>query len=229
MPRQPRVVIPGRPHHITQRGNGQRDVFYTEVDRSVYISLLKKYTAEYAVQVLGFCLMTNHVHVIATPATAAGLTQAFGRTHNDYSRWLHVHRRESGHLWQSRYFSCPLDGPYIWAALAYVERNPVRAGLVAHCEDWHWSSAQFHLGRASSDWLTTDFWAQNWTTGMWRSWLEKGFAEDEIRGRLLEATRTGRPLGEAGFVETCEQQSGRLLRPKRSGPKPKSGYATSAN
>jgi len=229
MPRSARVVIPGHPHHITQRGNDQRDVFYTDVDRKVYLSLLKEYTAEHAVQVLGFCLMSNHVHVIATPATATGLAKALGRTHNDYSRWLHIHRRESGHLWQNRFFSCPLDGPYIWAALGYVERNPVRSGLVSRCEEWRWSSAQSHLGYGRTDWLNLELWAQNWTPGMWKSWLENGFAADEIRDRLLEATRTGRPLGDNAFVEICEEKSGLLLRPGKRGPKPKAGRATAAD
>lgn len=169
MPRQRRVVLPGRPHHITQRGNNRRDVFFEDRDHELYLSLLREYTGKYQVQILGYCLMTNHVHLIAVPADATGLAKAIGRVHNDYARWLHIRRRESGHLWQNRFFSCPLEDAYTWAALAYVERNPVRAGMVAQCEEWPWSSARQHLGRADwCDWLAVQEWSQNWTPALWR-------------------------------------------------------------
>lgn len=222
MPRQRRLVVPDRPHHVTQRGNNRRDVFFADGDREVYLSLLKEYAAEYKVDVLGYCLMTNHVHVIAVPANPTGLGKALGRTHNDYARWLHIRRRESGHLWQNRFFSCPLDDAYTWAALAYVERNAVRAGMVAQCEDWPWSSARRHVGEADScEWLQLDRWSQNWTPGLWRVALHEGLAEADIQARLQEATRTGRPLGEGEFVKRCEQQSGLTLRRQKPGPKPK--------
>src|SRR6476469_9326568 len=114
MPRQRRVVLPGRPHHITQRGNNRRDVFFEDRDRELYLSLLREYIAKYQVQILGYCLMTNHVHLIAVPADATGPAKAIGRVHNDYARWLPIRRRESGHLWQNRFFSflwrMPLPG-----------------------------------------------------------------------------------------------------------------------
>jgi putative transposase len=206
MPRERRLVLPGRPHHITQRGNNRRDVFFADSDRELYMSLLKEYTAEYQVKILGYCLMTNHVHLIAVPAAPSGLAKALGRTHNDYARWLHIRRRESGHLWQNRFFSCPLDDAYTWAVLAYVERNPVRAGIVAQCEDWPWSSARQHLGASSCEWLELEVWSQSWTPALWRVALSEGLAEADTHARLHEATRTGRPLGEDEFVERCERQ-----------------------
>jgi putative transposase len=222
MPRQRRVVIPNCPHHITQRGNNQRAIFFGDGDREVYLSLLKKYTLEYGVEILGYCLMTNHVHVIATPAAPSGLAKAFGRTHNDYARWLNIRHRESGHVWQNRFFSCPIASHYLWAVLAYVERNPVRAGLVSRCHEWRWSSAPAHLNRSSrNDWLSMDVWVQHWTPGLWRVALEDGLAEAEIRGRLAEATQTGRPFGEDPFVEACEQKLGLSLRKLKPGRKAK--------
>jgi putative transposase len=131
MPRQRRAVIPNCPHHITQRGNNRRSIFFSDGDREVYLSLLKEYALEYGVEILRYCLMTNHVHVIAIPTASSGLAKAFGRTHNDYARWLNIRHRESGHVWQNRFFSCPIESHYLWAVLAYVERNPVRAGLVS--------------------------------------------------------------------------------------------------
>src|SRR5882757_7174121 len=131
MPRQRRVVIPNCPHHITQRGNNRRAIFFGDGDREVYLTLLRAYAVECSVEILGYCLMTNHVHVIATPTVPSGLAKAFGRTHNDYARWLNIRRCESGHVWQNRFFSCPIETRYLWAVLTYVERNPVRAGLVS--------------------------------------------------------------------------------------------------
>ena len=102
---------------------------------------------------------------------------------------------------------------YIWAALAYVERNAVRAGLVSECEAWPWSSARPHLGHSHpGDWLDVVRWSQHWTPALWRTALSEGLAEAEIRGRLHEATQTGRPLGEDNFVERCQHESGLCLR-----------------
>jgi putative transposase len=228
MSRQRRVVLPGCPHHITQRGNNRRPVFFDERDREVYLALLARFTAQYSLTILGFCLMTNHVHLIVVPATPTSLAKALGRTHNDYARWLHIRRRESGHLWQNRFFSCPLEGTCTWAALAYVERNPVRAGLVKGAEDWVWSSARKHLNLSPEpDWLHTDHWSQNWTPALWRVVLEQGLAEAEVSSRLQEATQTGRPLGSDLFVKDCEARSGLWLRKQKPGPKPKPVLAQS--
>src|SRR4051795_5186720 len=112
MPRLRRAVLPGCLHHITQRGNNRRQVFFDDRDREMYLILLQEYAAEYSLAVLGFCLMTNHVHLIAIPGATTSLAKALGRTHHDYARWLHIRRRESGHLWQNRFFSCPLEDAY---------------------------------------------------------------------------------------------------------------------
>jgi putative transposase len=219
MPRIARVVIPDQAHHITQRGNNQQPVFFSDHDRAVYVRLLREYTAEYAVQVLGYCLMTNHIHVIATPRDRFGLSKALGRTHNDYARWLNIQHRKSGHVWQNRFFSCPLEKAYLWAALAYVERNPVRAGMVARAEQWPWGSAQSHTAEcAPADWLDDTLWKQDWTPTLWRVLLEEGVAEANIRARIYEATRTGRPMGDHDFLQQCEIGTGTRLRRGKPGP-----------
>ena len=224
MPRRRRVVIPQFPHHVTQRGNNRRDVFYADSDREVYLNLLRKYCAEFRVDVLGYCLLTNHIHALVVPASASGLAKAFGRTHNDYARWLHIRRRESGHLWQNRFYSCPVEKCYLWAVLAYIERNPVRAGLAVQCQDWRWSSASTHLDLAEhAEWLELDLWAENWTSAQWQVALKEGLAEEQWGRRLQEATSAGRPFGESTFIEACEQHSGLHLSPQRPGPKPRVG------
>ena len=222
MPRHRRVVIPGCPHHVMQRGNNRRDVFYSDLDRKVYLALLKEYCVQYDIEVLGYCLLTNHIHALVIPATSNGLAKAFGKTHSDYARWLHVRRRECGHLWQNRFYSCPIENQYLWAVLAYIERNPVRAGIVARCEEWPWSSALTHVQQSEgTEWLELRSWAETWTPAQWQFALASSLNEAELRARLEEATCAGRPLGGTAFVEDCEQRSGLRLRPQKPGPKAK--------
>ncbi|MGA2149323.1 MAG: transposase, partial [Bryobacteraceae bacterium] len=114
----------GVPHHVTQRGNGRQDVFFTERDREAYLDALFDYAARYGMRVWGYCLMRNHVHLVVVPEAERSLAQVFGRTHSDYARYANVARRSCGHLWQARFYSCALDQAHVWAALAYVERNP---------------------------------------------------------------------------------------------------------
>jgi putative transposase len=224
MSRRSRVVIPNFPHHVTQRGNNRRDVFFGDTDRKIYLKLLGHYCSEYAVDIVGYCVMTNHVHLIATPQRENSLAKALGRTHNDYSRWLNVSRSESGHVWQNRFYSCPLERGHLWAALAYAERNPVRAGMVAAAEEWPWSSASAHLDTpaCADQWLQMEIWQENWSPHAWRIALTEGINEACFQARLAEATRTGRPLGDESFVDLCERQCGTALRPQKRGPKAKS-------
>ncbi len=221
MPRRARVVFPDRPHHVTQRGNNRRQVFFSNQDREVYLTLLKEYAAEYSAQVLGYCLMPNHVHLIVIPRAANALAKALGRTHNDYARWLHIRRRESGHLWQNRFFSCPMDQAYTWAALAYIERNPIRAALASTADGWVWSSARRHLGLEDGPgWLNVEAWSQVWTTKAWRTAIEHGIGEAEVQSRLHEGTRRGTPIGSAEFIGQCERELGIVIRSRKPGPKP---------
>lgn len=221
MPRRARIVLPGQPHHVTQRGNNRRDVFFCDQDRRIYLSLLREYCALYSLRVTGFCLMTNHIHLIATPENQTSLARALGRTHNDYARYLNTQRRESGHVWQNRFFSCPLENAYTWAALAYVERNPVRAGLAEQSEAWQWSSARARVcaDHTDAEWLDQAHWSKCWTPKLWRVALEEGLLEAEIEARLREATLGGRPLGDASFLEDCERRLQRPVQRQKPGPK----------
>lgn len=222
MSRIARIVIPGLWHHITQRGNRREAIFFRDRDRRQYLDLLRRYCARNDVRITGYCLMSNHVHVLAVPARESGLARAFGQTHNDYARWLNVTRGDSGHLWQCRYFSCPMDEHHQWEALRYVELNPVRAGLVATAEDWPWSSAAAHLGeRQASALLDMADWREQWCPGLWREALADGQMDDALLERIRQATRTGRLAAAETFVEKMESSLGRRLRPRKRGPKTK--------
>lgn len=141
-----RVVAVGCPHHITQRGNFRRDVFFDDEDRSTYLGLLARYSSEAQLEILGFCLMSNHIHLIAVPLRPDSMAIAMRNTHQSYSRWLNIRLRRRGHVWQNRYFSCPLDPAHAAYAMRYVEFNPVRARLAESVLDYPWSSARAHCG-----------------------------------------------------------------------------------
>ena len=136
MPRRARVVIPGVPHHVTQRGNNRQPVFDSPDDRRRYLELLGRHAERCGARLLAYCLMTNHVHLIAVPDRETSLAQALGRTHSEYALALNRAQGRSGHIWQNRYFSCALSASHLWSAVRYVELNPVRAGLATAAWEW---------------------------------------------------------------------------------------------
>ncbi|HSB15041.1 MAG TPA: transposase [Bryobacteraceae bacterium] len=222
MARFARLVVPGFPHHITQRGNHRQDVFFSDNDRRMYLAILRDHVHRQNVRILAWCLMTNHVHIVAVPSRDDSFALAFGRTHNEYARWLHVRQRRVGHLWQNRFHSCPLEGRHLWEAVRYTELNPVRAGVVCAARDWRWSSAQAHLG-GGDEWNLVDLipWRERWTSETWRQALEAASGDSAFAVRLREATQTGRPCGESEFTKMLEAETGRSLKPQKRGPKPK--------
>ena len=211
----------GWPHHMTQRGNNRRDVFYSDADRALYLELLQHYCQRFQVAIEAYCLMSNHVHLVAVPLRPDSLAKAFGRTHNDYARLLNIQRRESGHVWQNRFFSCAMDGYHLWQTMRYVELNPVRAGMVARAEQWPWSTAAFHLGQvAAHPVVEAARWSMAWDPARWAEGLESGLATQALADRIRESTRTGRPLGSEQFVQDMEQYLQRPLQPQKRGPHP---------
>jgi len=146
MPRVARIVIPDIPHHITQRGNNKQDVFFTDDDRIAYLRFLKEQAVNFGLIIEGYCLMTNHIHIIATPKREDSLAKAMGRTNLLYSQYINFLHRRGGHLWQNRFYSCLLDSKYFFQALSYVERNPVRAKITRLPWTYRWSSAWAHIG-----------------------------------------------------------------------------------
>ncbi len=129
------VVVP---HHVTQRGNNRQQVFFSDAQRRFYLTLLAEHAERNRLTVLGYCLMPNHVHAVVVPMAETAMAKAFGRTHNIYARHLNALRRRSGHLWQNRFYSAPLDRSHLLRALRYVDLNPVRARLVERAEDYRW-------------------------------------------------------------------------------------------
>ena len=161
MPRIRRVVEVGVPHHITQRGNNRQNIFLSEVDYQVYLRLLRNECRRYGMRLLGYCLMTNHIHLVAIPDQPDSLACAIGRAHVNYTQLVNRRHRRAGHLWQSRYYSCPLGRQHLRLALAYVDLNPLRAGLVERAVDYKWSSASAHVTAGDSqEMLDIELWQE---------------------------------------------------------------------
>ncbi len=214
MSRIARVALEGVPYHVTQRGNGRQQVFFSDDDCRLYLDLLRLNAARYHLQVWAYCLMPNHVHFIAIPERALALAKTFGRTHADYARHFNLQHRSCGHVWQARFFSCPLEGEHLWLAMAYVERNPVRARLEGLAEDYRWSSAAAHCGAPDlARLLCMSEWRKEYTVERWREVLRTSAAEEFLAERLREATARGRPFGGEEFVEELERKAERRLRP----------------
>lgn len=212
MPRLARIAIPGVPHHVTQRGNNRQDIFFTEEDRRFYLKCLHDYASESDLDILGYCLMRNHVHLLVMPGTETSLAQALGRAHWRYSQTVNRLHGRSGHLWQGRFFSCALDEHHAYRALAYIERNPVRAKIVRKAWEYPWSSAAFHAGvSVPPPWLNMGLWSKWSDAAHWKAELQKRQTEgmEDVRFH----TRRGRPLGSDRFVAKMEALVGHRLRP----------------
>jgi putative transposase len=217
MPRRSRTVVPGFPHHVTQRGNRRERVFFSDADRRAYLGWLGEYAGAHCVEILAYCLMPNHVHLVAVPRTADGLHRTLKPLHMRYAQAVNRVRGWSGHLWQGRFFSSPLDSEYFLAAVRYVERNPLRAGLVERAESYPWSSAAAHCGLRSDGLLPND---SPWALGLneirdWSAFLADG--DDERDRTLRRHADQGLPCGSDEFVERLEQITGRELRYRSPG------------
>ena len=218
MPRIARVVVPGIAHHITQRGNRRSQTFFCNEDYLLYLDLMAEWCKRCGVTVWAYCLMPNHVHLIAVPEMEDGLRRAIGEAHRRYTR--HINFRESwrGYLWQGRFASFPMDDAHLLSAARYIELNPVRARLVEKPEAYRWSSARAHL--AGKDDLLAKVRPLLEFVDDWASFLSQDLSESEM-DMLRNHERTGRPLGEKEFIIQIEKALGRTLQPKKPGPKPK--------
>ena len=193
MPRNSRVVAIGYPHHITQRGNNREPVFFDDEDRWAYLDFLSHYTQKYQVDIWAYCLMTNHIHLLAAPNELKGLARGVGLTNMMYTQ--HVNRKyyRSGRVWQNRFFSSVVDtDSYQWAVARYVENNPVTAGMVDVAEDFVWSSAQYHVEGKPDSLLKTPSWLDPADRYDYKEFL----LEDgrQMAKTIEQATRNGRPI-----------------------------------
>jgi putative transposase len=215
MARISRVVASGYPHHVTQRGVRSLPIFHADSDRTTYLDFMADELTRFGIEVLAWCLMTNHIHLIVVPNDATVLSRAVGEAHRRYTRMKNFSDGVRGYLFQGRFGSCVLDERHLLAAARYVELNPVTAGMVREPGDYPWSSARFHLGLNTKDALVRD----KTLMGLIEHWAEylQGNDDPSIETTLLRGIRTGRPAGSEPFIEMLERLTGRDLVMRKAG------------
>ena len=215
MARLSRFIIPGIPHHVTQRGNGRQQTFFSAADFRLYQSLLQTHCAAAGVEVWSWVLMPNHVHMILMPHDADGIRAAMSRVNRAYAGHIHARERRTGHFWQGRFGCVAMDEAHLMAAIPYIALNPVRAKLVQRAEDWKYSSVHALLDPAKGDGVTSTAPVLE-RVGNFGGLLRTG--EDELLSvALRKAESIGRPLGDGAFMQWVEEKSGRDAMPGRRG------------
>jgi putative transposase len=223
MPRIARTVFAGLPHHITQRGNRRENVFFTDEDRHQYLEKLTEYCHKHHVQILAYCLMANHTHLIAIPKNKNGLARVLRPVHMRYAQFINRQHKWSGHLWQGRFFSSPLDEAYLWFCVRYVERNPVRAKMVERAEDYPWSSAAAHCKLKKDNVLSldSDYWEIFKDISDWSIWLEEAENNEQLT-IVRRNIQKNLPCGSDAFIEKLEKMAKCVLQFRPVG-RPKKG------
>ena len=218
MARLARVVVPGLPHHVTQRGNHREAVFFNDGDYRAYLELISAAAKASGTEIWAYCLMPNHVHFIMAPSHSDGLRATFAEAHRRYSARIHSRLKLTGHLWQGRFSSTPMDERHLIAAARYIAMNPVAGGMVKRARDWKWASTRAHLARADDGVVSVgpilarveDF-----------AKMLKGVEDEAATRALLSSRTTGRPVGAADWIKALETQTGRGLAAGKRGPKAK--------
>ena len=217
MARLPRLVVPGYPHHVTQRGNRREQTFFEDGDYELYQSLLSEAARKAEAEIWCYCLMPNHVHLIVVPSDADGLRRTFADAHRRYTAYINARLRVTGHLWQGRFGSVVMDEEHLAHAVRYVSMNPVRAGLVERAEDWSWSSVHAHLSGHDDTLVKVAPVLERY--GNFAAFLAQDVDSGEAFKRLRQSETTGRPLGSDAWMEKLSALTGRELKAKKRGPK----------
>lgn len=216
MPRIARVIATGYPHHITQRGNNRATVFFDDEDRQTYLKLLAGYAEKHHFQIWAYCLMDNHIHLLAVPEAETSLARGIGLTNQVYTQYLNRKLNQSGRIWQNRFFSCVVENnQYLWAVARYIERNPLKIGLLENAEAYRWSSAKAHMTGANDTLLGATSWLSPQEQCTYAEFLVT--EDEETDNAIRRATRTGRPFGSEDFVNLLEFQMKQPLKAKKRG------------
>jgi putative transposase len=141
MPRRPRLRLAGVPFHVIQRGNDRQRCFFADSDYELYLSLVHQRLAKYDAAVHAYVLMTNHIHLLMTPAEPAGIGRVMQGVGQTYAQYVNRRYGRTGGLWDGRFRSALVDtDSYLLTLHRYIEANPVRAAMVGHPRDYRWSS-----------------------------------------------------------------------------------------
>jgi putative transposase len=215
MTRLARMVVPGLPHHVTQRGNRREAIFFEDGDQEIYCDMLAEQLRKSDVEVWAYCLLPNHVHLILKPRQADGMGRALGEAHRRYTNFANARGRWTGQLFQSRFASVAMDESHLRATVSYVSLNPVRARLVSRAEEWSWSSVRAHLAGEDDSLVSVRPVLDRWPN--FKDLLLQD--DDETFSALRKAEGIGRPLGTADFVNELERRLGRPIARRAPGRK----------
>ncbi|MBF0283086.1 MAG: transposase [Magnetococcales bacterium] len=218
MARIARVVAPGKPHYIIQRGNRDQKTFFSDEDYQAYRDLLAEWCRSSGVAVWAYCLLPEQVHLVAAPEDGESLRRGVGEAHRRYTRLINARKGWRGHLWQERFASCPLDEGYALEAVRFVETLPVRQGLVKKARKYPWSSVAAHLGEGKDPLVHPSPVVER--VEKWGAFLKEPLPPAVVE-KLLLHSRTGRPLGEPTFLKALEAELDRPLLPRKPGPRGK--------
>lgn len=217
MARLARIVLPGIPYHVTQRGNRRLQTFFEEADFALYHTLLADAAAKARTEVWCYCLMPNHVHLIVVPSDEDGLRRTFADAHRRYTGHINARHRWTGHLWQGRFGAVAMDETHLAHAIRYVSLNPVRARLVERAQDWRWSSVAAHLSGKDDELVRVAPVLDR--CGSFAEFLAPSEDTDHASRALRRSEKTGRPVGSADWIASLEARTGRQLSPQKRGPK----------
>ena len=217
MARLPRLTLPGYPHHVIQRGNNRQAIFVSSGDRQFLLSLIDENACKFDVAIHAYVLMDNHFHLLATPQTADGLPQMMQAVGRRYVRLFNDAHERSGTLWEGRYKSTLIQTDrYLLACMAYIDLNPVRAGIVAMPDDFAWSSYRHYAGLRVDPLITPH--ALYWQLGNTPFAREAAYVElvgngvsDQEKADLTQSTLRGWVLGEGGFVADLQKLTARRI------------------
>jgi putative transposase len=214
MPRDTRLIIPNICHHALQRGNNRQDVFHDNDDRLYYLEWARKLAEKYHVPIIGYCLMTNHIHLLILPRNNDGLINFMKLVSQRYTQYFNRRYHRSGKLWENRYKLHPVDPEVYYVVLKYIEMNPVRAGLVSDGAAYPWSSASYHLLGKENQTIMADCLHHS-------VFSYKEFFYEEERDEELEAIRTaaqqGKAWGRLAFLEKLADSLDRIVVPRKRG------------
>lgn len=217
MARLPRLTLPDYPHHIIQRGNNRQAIFAKPADYQFLLDLLDENARKFHVAIHAYVLMENHFHLLVTPASTDGLPQMMQAVGRRYVRHFNQAQARTGTLWEGRYKSTLIQPDrYLLPCMAYIDLNPVRAGLVTQARDYSWSSHGHYIGLRSDRLLTPH--PLYWNLGNTPFAREMAYADlvqtgvsTDMQQALTQSALHGWALGEAGFVADLQKQTDRRV------------------
>ncbi len=223
MARQPRLSIADYPHHVIQRGNNRQAIFHTDEDRKAYLAWLSEYSAQFDVAIHAFVLMDNHTHLLLTPKTEQGLSKLMQSVGQRYTQSYNYFHKHTGTVWEGRYKSTVVQSErYLLACMAYIDLNPVRAGIVGDPADYAWSTYRHYAGQQSQPLVTPH--QLMWTLGntpfsrekAYRELVHAGLSQDQQK-MLTDSAFKGWALGDEAFTAQIQASTHRRVSRQSAG------------